>query len=71
MVLNELILKSKAMIRDIPSIHHAVISEPAQPSSYTTSVVDAPKKDKQSRLKSANNVEVNLRELLLESMAYD
>ena len=42
-VLNELILKSKAKIRDVANIHRAMTS--AQPSSYTTSVVEAPKKD--------------------------
>ena len=66
-VLNESILKSKAMIRDVATIHHAVTS--AQPSSYTTSVVEAPKKDdsEQSKLKYASYAEPNLRELLLES----
>ena len=66
-VLNELILKSKAMIRDVATIHRAVTA--AQPSSYTTSVVEAPKKDdsEQPKLKYADYAEPNLRELLLES----
>ena len=62
-VLNEWILKSKAMIRDVATIHRAVTS-PAQPLSYTTSVVEAPKKDES---KHAGYGEPNLRKLLLES----
>ena len=63
-VLNNLILKSKAMIRDVSTIHRTVTS--AQPLSYTTSVVEAPKREEQMRLDCA---EPNLRELLLESSA--
>ena len=65
--LNESILKSKAIIRDVATIYCAMTS--AQPSSYTTSVVVAPKKDdsEQPKLKYAGYAEPNLRELLLES----
>ena len=66
-VLNNLILKSKAMIRDVSTIHRTVTS--AQPLSYTTSVVEAPKREEQMRLKHGDCAEPNLRELLLESSA--
>jgi hypothetical protein len=66
-VLNDLILKSKAMIRDVASIHRTVTSAP--PLCYTTSVVEAPKNDEQLGLKHGGFVEPNLRELLLESSA--
>ena len=61
-VLNKLIHKSKSMIRDATTIHCTVTS--AQPLSYTTSVVEAPKNDEP---KHADYGEPNLRELLLES----
>ena len=61
--LNESLLKSKAMIRDVTTINRAMTSV-HEPLSYTTSVVDAPKKDEP---KHADYGEPNLRELLLES----
>ena len=66
-VLNNLILKSKAMIRDVSTIYRTVTS--TQPLSYTTSVVEAPKREEQMRLKHGDCAEPNLRELLLESSA--
>ena len=65
--LNESILKSKAKIRDVANIHRAMTS--AQPSSHTTSIVEAPTKDdsEQPKLKYDGYAEPNLRELLLES----
>ena len=63
--LNELIRKSKDMIRSVTTVHRAIVS--AEPSSYTTSIVEAPKKDEQLRLKHACYAEPNLKELLLES----
>jgi hypothetical protein len=54
------------MIRNASTVHRAIAS--AAPSSYTTySVIEAPEKDEQLRLKHAGCVEQNLRELLLES----
>jgi hypothetical protein len=59
-------LKSKATIRNVSIVYRAIAY--AEPSSYTTySVVEAPEKDEQLRLKHENCVEQNLRELLLES----
>ena len=66
-VLNDLILNSKAMIRDVATILRAVTSARDQPVPYTTSVVQAPKKDEQPRLKHGVCAETDLRELLLES----
>ena len=63
-VLNEWILKSKFIIRDVATIHRAVTS--AQPLSYTISVVEAPEKDERKHDIVCYG-EPNLRELLLES----
>ena len=61
--LNESLRKSKAMIRDVTTINCAMTSV-HEPLSYTTSVVDAPKRDEP---KHAGYGERNLQELLLES----
>ena len=64
--LNELKLKSKAMIINVSTAHRAIVS--AEPLSYTTySVVEAPKKNEPLTLKHTHFAEPNLRELLLES----
>ena len=64
--LNELKLKSKAMINNVSTAHRAIVS--AEPLSYTThSVVEAPKKNDELTLKQVHFAEPNLRELLLES----
>jgi hypothetical protein len=50
-ILNELKLKSIATIRNVSTVHRAIAS--AEPLSYTTyySVVEAPEKDEQLRMK--------------------
>ena len=59
------ILKNKTMIWDAATVHRQVVALKSA-SSYTTSVVEAPQ-DKM-RLKHASNAEIDLRELLLESV---
>ena len=58
------IIKPNAVTRSVATIHCAMAS--VKPSSYTTTVVEAPRDEPRSN-RASNAEEINLREPLLES----
>ena len=62
-----LTIRQKAKIQGVATIQRALASDSVEPSSYTTTMMEAPQDELRSN-RASNADEVNLREPLLESV---